>query len=198
MLPWMNLAPYTHVALTAFLEPYSQGDLWVWSANRSEILSLCQRKASTDPHGHLMNLAKDCSPAFNHAGRELGEELLSEALMSIGAVGIEPASRWSPRQALLSIDNQSLDCERGFVDFLVSFKESGRIHRRLAGAELRHAVEDRLYRLWGLNAQFCGWVQEEQWDDYSERACAIKSLIDRSEIEQSSSNPASERSDHRL
>ena len=174
----MKTIAYTHVALTAFLEPFSQGDLWVWMVKKQDFIEAC-KKLNPEENRALFDLISKDHPEFNHEGRFHAELLLSKAMASRG-YKVFPASMLYPRMSLKCESNVSEDCQRGFLDLLVN--SDILIQKGVDDEEFIKIIKESLLKMWGISAHFCGWVADSQWDDYRQRASAIKSLIDLSEI----------------
>ena len=197
----MGKLAFERIAITAFLEPGGLGPLWVWRVSASRIFDICAAKPSFDPTCEIESLLIGGCERGAHPGRHALELIFCASMSRPGELPIlRSASAMGHRASVLigSTPAKSLDLEIGFLDLLIHAPRDEEHLPRWARIDPAKALAQSFHALWGVAPIFCGCVEEEDWDTYGERAAAVLSIIERSEIEESSGSNAASAASQRL
>ena len=85
--------------------------------------------------------------------------------------------------ALTGAGALALDREMGFLDLLIHVPDRDAPVPRPALRRPREALPEGAMRAWGVRVEFCGVVDEGQWDSYAERAAAVAALLERGALD---------------
>lgn len=181
----MSALAFERAAFTAFLEPGGFGPLYVWSVPGRSLLRACLQTPGFDPSGSARSLLLGGCLDGSHPGREALEDRARDALAYPERPGPlrSGSSMGRRRSALAGPGGRALDGSMGYLDLLLTLDADPDLPPpRSAARRPREALSEGMLALWGLEARYCGVVDEEDWDSFEQRAAAVLALLERSEM----------------